>query len=450
MSHFHRPTQNFLLGKNQPTLASADFKLAVLTSQLSLLTILVCLVYLVIDLQNDVYNSWHFQTIGVTLSFLSFILNRQGFYYWAKIMLMIAGNLTIFSFALVEPIEIGVCFLFVICYLVELVVFGFEHRRTALAMITITSLLLIFSSVIDLHIMPRRIYTPEYIQINFAANLIITSITSILVVYFLLMLNFYSENSLRENEKDINQKNDELTKVNKELDRFVYSTSHDLRSPISSIRGLINLSHFSTDANELKSYLKMMESRLIHLNKFINDISDYSRNSRLPLNLTEVNLKKIVLETFENLKFYPGAEKIKFDVHIAEGLTLKSDAIRVQVLLGNLISNAFKYADHKKNNSFIKIDAVKNSGQVVISIEDNGIGIQPEYLTKIFDMFFQGHEKSDGSGLGLYIVKETLEKIKGTITVESEPGRGSLFTVVLSNIEEEIMPSSPKEISSDQ
>ncbi len=431
MRQFHRPTQNFLLGTNQPTLTFADYKLVVLTAQLGLLTIFICLLYLAIDLHNGIFDSWFLQLTGVLLSVHSFILNRKGFHYWAKVLLIIAGDIIVFSFAVLEPIEIGVGFLFILCYIVTIAGFGFEHRRTSLVLIAFTSVLILTSIVFDLNIVPRRIYTAEYISFNLIVNLIVTCVTCVLVVYFLVTLNHYSESSLRKNENDLNQKNGELIKVNKELDRFVYSTSHDLRSPISSLRGLINLTKYTNDPAEIKSYLAMMEGRLICLDKFIKDISDYSRNSRLPLNVGEVNIKTFINDALENLQFYPGAEKIKLEVNVSEELTIKSDPTRMQILTGNLLSNAFKYADNTKVNSFIKVNAHSNTTHVIISIEDNGIGIHGDYVNKIFEMFFQGYEKSEGSGLGLYIVKETLEKIKGTISVETELERGSTFTVTL-------------------
>jgi signal transduction histidine kinase len=434
MPQFHRLTQNFLLGKNQPALTFADYKLVVLTAQLSLLSILICLLYLVIDLRNGIYDSWYLQLGGAFLSLFSFVLNRKGYHYWSKVLLLIAGNLIVYSFALLEPVEIGVSFLFILCYIVTIVGFGFEHRRTSFFLIGFTSVLILTSVVFDLNIIPRRSYSAEYIHFNLIINLIVTCATSVLVVYFLVTLNFFSENSLRENEQAMNLKNEELTKVNTELDRFVYSTSHDLRSPISSLRGLINLTKYTDNPVEIKSYLSMMEGRLIRLDKFIKDISDYSRNSRLPLNLGVVNIKNIITDTLENLQFYPGAEKIKIEVHVPEELSIISDSTRMQILLGNLLSNAFKYTDSSKTNSYIKVSTSHSEKDVTISIEDNGIGIHPDHVAKIFEMFFQGYEKSDGSGLGLYIVKETLDKIKGTISVETELEKGSTFQITLPKV----------------
>ncbi|MFM7855600.1 MAG: sensor histidine kinase, partial [Flammeovirgaceae bacterium] len=171
--------------------------------------------------------------------------------------------------------------------------------------------------------------------------------------------------------------------------------------------------------------------RLLNLNKFISDISDYSRNSRLPVNARTIHLKSLIGDIIETLKFYPGAEKIKTIIDIPEHHELTSDLTRIQILFGNLISNAIKYADLYKQEPFIAIKSTEESEKLTVSITDNGMGIHQDHLPKIFEMFFRGVERSEGSGLGLYIVKETLMKVDGTITVTSDLGKGSTFTVVL-------------------
>lgn len=175
----------------------------------------------------------------------------------------------------------------------------------------------------------------------------------------------------------------------------------------------------------------MMEDRLLNLNKFISDISDYSRNSRLPVNVRTIQLKSFIDGIIETLKFYPGAEKIKMIIDIPEHHELTSDPTRIQILLGNLISNAIKYADLRKQEPFISIKSTEENEKLSISITDNGMGIHQDHLPKIFEMFFRGLERSEGSGLGLYIVKETLMKVDGTIAVTSQLGEGSTFTMVL-------------------
>jgi signal transduction histidine kinase len=412
-------------------LSYSAFKLAVLTGQLSLLSFAMNAGYVFLDLYHHVYHSWPLLSVSALLSLGSFGLNRQGYYLAAKVLLGLTTNLTIFFFSSIEPIETGLSFLFVVCALGAFSTLGLYHRKLAVVFVLLPALLFFLSIVFEFEILSRRSATIEYVRMNMIINFVATFVAAVLMIYFLLSLNNHSEKALRENEQRLRDKNQELEKSNKELDRFVYSASHDLRSPISSVRGLIGLVQLDSHSPATKSYLEMMDSQLIGLNKFIEDIVLYSRNTRVVVKTESIYLKKLVDDVFISLQFYPGSDKVKFDVNIPDDVVLLSDATRVKVVLANLLSNALKYSDHTKENPFIKIDAVKVHTHLEISVKDNGTGIDHQYLPNIFDMFFQGNEKSDGSGLGLYIVKETLEKIQGEISVQSEFGKGSDFKVVL-------------------
>jgi signal transduction histidine kinase len=240
-----------------------------------------------------------------------------------------------------------------------------------------------------------------------------------------------SEASLKKSKLQIQEKNDELAKVNSELDRFVYSASHDLKSPITSVMGLINLSRLTDNPDEVKSYLNMMEGRLSHLNKFINDIASYSQNSRQALNLSTVKLKDLIDSYLSGLAYLPEASIVQVKIDVPNDLTIISDATRLEMVLGNIISNAFKYCDPAKENSFVNIRSIVNERSLQLEVQDNGVGIPKDYLNRIFDMFFRGDHKAKGAGLGLYIVKETLEKLNGSILAESKVGVGSKFTINL-------------------
>jgi signal transduction histidine kinase len=387
--------------------------------------------YVFFDLYHHVYHSWPLLSVSAIMSLVSFGLNRQGYYLAAKVVLGLTTNLTIFFFSSIEPVETGLSFLFVVCALGAISTLGLEHKKLAYVFVSLPVLFFVFSVVFDLEVLIRRPTTADYVQMNMIINFIATFVAAVLMIYFLLSLNNHSEQALRENEKRLHDKNKELEKTNKELDRFVYSASHDLRSPISSVRGLIGLVRLNPHSPDTKSYLEMMDNQLIGLNKFIEDIVLYSRNTRAAYKVELIQLKKLVKEVLISLQFFPGSEKIKIVVNIPDETTLYSDPTRVRIVLANLLSNALKYSDPAKENPFIKINATKVDLHLAISVQDNGVGIDRQYVSKIFDMFYQGNEKSDGSGLGLYIVKETLEKIQGEISVQSELGKGSEFKVIL-------------------
>jgi signal transduction histidine kinase len=423
--------KTLLLGNHDHKLFYSAFKLAILTGQLSLLSFVMNAGYVFFDLYHHVYHSWPLLSVSAIMSLVSFGLNRQGYYLAAKVVLGLTTNLTIFFFSSIEPVETGLSFLFVVCALGAISTLGLEHKKLAYVFVSLPVLFFVFSVVFDLEVLIRRPTTADYVQMNMIINFIATFVAAVLMIYFLLSLNNHSEQALRENEKRLHDKNKELEKTNKELDRFVYSASHDLRSPISSVRGLIGLVRLNPHSPDTKSYLEMMDNQLIGLNKFIEDIVLYSRNTRAAYKVELIQLKKLVKEVLISLQFFPGSEKIKIVVNIPDETTLYSDPTRVRIVLANLLSNALKYSDPAKENPFIKINATKVDLHLAISVQDNGVGIDRQYVSKIFDMFYQGNEKSDGSGLGLYIVKETLEKIQGEISVQSELGKGSEFKVIL-------------------
>lgn len=243
-------------------------------------------------------------------------------------------------------------------------------------------------------------------------------------LYFAVMVK-----KLERSKKEIETKNNDLTLANKELDRFVYSASHDLRSPISSLKGLVNILKTEEDPEEVKSYLNMMQSVLDKQDQFIKDIIDYSRNKRTKDVLKKVSLVQIVNDAIGQLQYIEEVKKIEITKDLQVDKTF-SDNLRLKIIINNLLSNAIKYADFEKEKPFINIKTYAVGNAFIIEIEDNGIGISKQYLNRIFDMFFVTN-KNKGTGLGLYIVKESVENMNGTIEVESKIHMGCKFIVTI-------------------
>lgn len=235
----------------------------------------------------------------------------------------------------------------------------------------------------------------------------------------------------KEAEQQIKLQNEMLAKANQELDRFVYSASHDMRAPLSSLLGLILIAEKTDDPAEVAQCLEMMKKRVRAMEGFIREITDYSRNSRLVVELKKVNILKLVQEVVENHKFTVGAERIQIAVNIDDDLEIETDVNRLRVVLNNLIANAIKHHDPKKSDQFINITTYRSENQFTLAVEDNGQGIEEQHIDHIFNMFYRASETSEGSGLGLYIVRETIDKLGGRITVKSGKGTGSVFTVEL-------------------
>ncbi len=234
-------------------------------------------------------------------------------------------------------------------------------------------------------------------------------------------------------QEEVSRQNEMLAKANSELDRFVYSTSHDLRAPLSSVLGLIHIIEKETDPKRVSKCIEMMKERVETLDNFIQEIIDYSRNTRVAVSLEPVMINELVESCLKDLKYIPEFDEIEFKKNLPKDLVIKTDRSRLKVILNNLLSNAIKYHDPEKEKPFIKLSVESSKSKTKFIIEDNGIGISKDYLDQIFDMFFRATESSKGSGLGLYIVKEMIEKLNGTIQVFSEEKKGTRFEVSIPN-----------------
>ncbi|MEN8249244.1 MAG: two-component regulator propeller domain-containing protein [Bacteroidota bacterium] len=232
----------------------------------------------------------------------------------------------------------------------------------------------------------------------------------------------------------VERKNLELRKLNEELDSFVYSVSHDLRAPLSSVLGLLNVYKIDEDNKNRQDYLDKIEYSVHKLDDFIKEIIDHSRNVRMDINVEEIDLLELTKEVLEGLSYMNSENNIDVSINSNGVLTLNSDRTRLKIIFNNIISNAFKYSKPYITNSYIKIVFESVDQNVIIRISDNGIGIHPGRIEKVFNMFYRASEEHSGSGLGLYIANESVQKIKGSIAVESDYDNGTIFTITIPDL----------------
>lgn len=237
------------------------------------------------------------------------------------------------------------------------------------------------------------------------------------------------EKNLKEEKLRVEVINNELKQTNEELDRFVYSTSHDLSAPLKSIRGLITLSKM--EPQNAPSYLDKINTSVNRLEDFISEVLDYSRTNRKTLTLEPIDLKELIQEINSKFEFLEQSLKIEFIFELNQVMVV-SDRFLLRVALSNVISNAIKYQKKfKDHRPFVKFKSFAENNKLIIEVGDNGEGIRTEYQDKLFNMFYRGTMSSSGSGLGLYIAKEALQKLEGKISVTSVWGEGSSFRIQL-------------------
>jgi signal transduction histidine kinase len=238
---------------------------------------------------------------------------------------------------------------------------------------------------------------------------------------------------LENRSQQIEIKNDALTKLNQEMDVFVYRTSHDLRAPLTSLLGIIALMRNESISTEMLSYLDLQERSIHKLDSFIREILDYSRNSRLAIEPQIIDFRKMIEDTYSLYTHLPQFNRIERRTTVNQIVPFGGDKKRLEVIFNNLLSNALRYYNPYEANPYVQIEVDIDESQAVIRIQDNGLGIAPEHQERIFEMFYRASNNSEGSGLGLFLVKETIEKIGGKVEIHSEVNRGTLFTVHLPN-----------------
>ncbi|MEX1240604.1 MAG: MASE1 domain-containing protein [Cyclobacteriaceae bacterium] len=234
-------------------------------------------------------------------------------------------------------------------------------------------------------------------------------------------------------EGKLQKSNQELSKRNTELDNFVYSVSHDLRAPIASVLGLINLAKKDRDLAMKDTYLEMINSSALQQDHFIKEILDQSRNSRLEVKREEILFEPIIDETFSQLSFAAttgrAVEKI---ISVKQTQPFYCDRWRLKVILNNIISNAIRYRNGRDPVIKVNVDVTEKGAE--LCIEDNGKGIAKEHLQHVCRMFYRATDDGAGSGLGLYIVKEAIDKLNGSINIDSVEGQGTSVQLMIPEV----------------
>jgi signal transduction histidine kinase len=220
---------------------------------------------------------------------------------------------------------------------------------------------------------------------------------------------------------------------NLELDNFVYKVSHDLRAPLASILGLINLTKLEESKVNQVKYVELMETQVNKLDHFIRDILSHSKNLKMSVSTDIIDFEEIVLKCFEDLSYLKATSKVVRKISIAEG-EFYSDKWRINEIFRNLIGNAIKYRDQEATENIVEVNiSIDEKGSTIV-VADNGIGIAEDKLPHVMEMFYRGSEASEGSGIGLYIVQKAVEKIDGKIEIESKPNEGTKFKIWLPSL----------------
>ncbi len=264
-------------------------------------------------------------------------------------------------------------------------------------------------------------------KINFYAFIINVFITLIIVFSSLAAAAIMMRNQANSKKKIIEQY-ENLQVINAGLDKFIYNITHDLRSPLASLIGLIGLIDDETDLDQIKAYTLMMKDSLEKQDRFINEMLTFIKSKHTGINKTDCSIAAIVDSVIAQNNYHTGGKQVQFykEIELDE---IKTDALKLNVVLNNLVSNSIKYGDQNKPEQWVRLRGYLDNDSVVIEVEDNGMGIRVKDQERIFDKFYMSGDNKHSSGIGLYLVKDAITQLNGTIEVESELGIGTKFKI---------------------
>jgi len=223
---------------------------------------------------------------------------------------------------------------------------------------------------------------------------------------------------------------EQLKHKNEELNTFIYRVSHDIKGPLASIIGLLNLAKDdSDDIDSLKHYMSLIEMSAYRLDKIIGDFLEIGQLTQSQIRSSPIDFKEFIHEILGTLQYAEYFKNIDFRVHVTQHKVFKSKKILLKAICQNLIENAIKYSRRDIPNPYVDISVTDGEGKIIIEVKDNGIGIDKNMQEHVFKMFYKGDHINSGSGLGLYIVKTSLDSLKATVKLKSVKNEGSTFTV---------------------
>ena len=223
----------------------------------------------------------------------------------------------------------------------------------------------------------------------------------------------------------------QLKERNEQMDLFLYKATHDLKGPLASVKGILDIALQNCQQSEIDQYIRMALTSTDKLDKALVDLLHVTRLNKADLIVEQVNCKELVEEILFSLQHMPESRQVEFDITVEEPAAFFTDKNTLTTILQNLIVNAIKYKREGVEAHVVSVHLHPHEEGIQLRVSDNGEGIKTEIQGKVFTMFYRGNKKSKGTGLGLYIVKQGLDKLGGILKLKSVYGKGTEFLLYI-------------------
>jgi signal transduction histidine kinase len=225
----------------------------------------------------------------------------------------------------------------------------------------------------------------------------------------------------------------ELKKTKGIINSFINSCSHNLKSPLTSIEGLVLIAEYCTNPKEVDQCLGMIQHCALSMLDMIHKLEEYASMQNHELNRKAIQAHTLVEKIMNKYGKEINQQQITISITISQSTPWVSDEYCNYVILSNLVGNAIHFHDNGKGSKKINIEVAVAQDQVSLTVSDNGIGIIEEEKQKIFEPFRRGSGQSKGNGLGLFLVKSAIEKLQASISLESKENLGASFRISIPN-----------------
>lgn len=426
----------YLIRKHLANQANVKFKLRriLFSFQITVLGLVVVLFFVILDSLIGTKANVICDCVFITIVIICFYFLLKGYFYSCNLVLIVSADILLVVNGSTGGIGISNYFFWFPLACAIFIFFDLTDKKTIYSLFVLQFLSIIFLYLTRNSLLLQPNFdNSNYLKYDIPMSFTISLGLVILLAYYVLRNNYLTQRKLNKTVSKLHNSNVELVKSNAELDSFVYKASHDLRSPLTSIIGLLALMRTETDKDLLGQYIDIQEKAIQKLDNHIIDMLNISKNARLGLSVDDIDFEKVIKDIFMQ---YAYSDNLKIDMQVDVSISspFYTDSKRLEIILSNLVANSVRYADFDKIKPEITIKVVANSKLANITVHDNGIGIDGELCKKVFDMFFRANTKKSGTGLGLYIVSETVQKLQGKIKLHSEIGQWTEFTLLIPNL----------------
>ncbi|UII20162.1 sensor histidine kinase [Fulvivirga ligni] len=208
---------------------------------------------------------------------------------------------------------------------------------------------------------------------------------------------------------------------------------HDLKSPVNSLKGIVELAQLRLQGGEIKEYLEMMDSCLAKLESKITNTLDMCQKGLLGNEAEEISFEDQIQDILMTMRHVKGFEEVSFDIQVAHSAPFYAPKPVIESILQNLFENAVKYRCPEKERCEVSVMITDHEDGIRIKFSDNGLGIPDDKLPHIFEAHFKSEQHKSSNGLGLFIVQKAIEKLHGDLKVYSKEGEGTTFVINIPN-----------------